>query len=319
MTQEKLRNTREDMVDSFLRTALHDLDHFDDDRIISLSDLRQHILKIQQEALRTTARQHQVSEETLQTAIQNSSSSSEKLNLAARRAFCRIVLSMDLDRFVVNQNARNPTDNDMLQFLGLVITAHDEGFIGRIHSKDMAQEIFWKALGYDPVLANQSLQDRIREYNNNPGAELVLVTYQTMVRKLQDDGVTRVVAVQYSEFNPDGTTTDMLDDPIPRSGTMERTTSAPPNNHIQQNTVPWQIETLRHQLMQEIQSMQGSERDRIIQQARETAKSVLAKVTQPDLTLEQRTLFLSSLDEETQRLMIINKLWQEDSASIERN
>jgi hypothetical protein len=317
MTQEGLHNTRKEMLDSFLRTVIHDLDHLDENRMISsLSDLRQHILQIQQVALRDTARQYQVSEEVFLTAIQNSSSSSsEQLNLVARRAFCRVVLHMDLNKVVIPTNG-SPTDNDILEFLGLMITAYDEGFIGTTHSKDMAQEIFWKALGYDSVLANQSLQNRVHE-NNDPGAQLILETYQTMIRKLQDDGVTRVVAVQYSEFNPVGTT-NMDDDTVPRSSTMDRTTCASQNDQVQQQpSVPQQMETLRHKIMQEIQSMQQSERDILIQHARETAESVLAKVSRPYLSMEQRMLLLTSLDEETQRLMIIDKLWQRESSSIE--
>ena len=131
-------------------------------------------------------------------------------------------------------------------------------------------------------------------------------TINTRLSDTDKGGVTRVVATSHSEYTLD-----------PRTGQAQLAGGAPPKQRIQEqvdesqfkeeNRMQVAVSSLQQDIQREFDSLTTSEREAKVQEAHATT----IKVMQQAASLPPgpaRIQFLQSIDENTQRLMIINKL-----------
>ena len=218
------------------------------------------------------------------------------------------------------------------------------------------QRMFLKALGYDPDFATREIkakfyQDTLHNNEDTMGEsspslqstftatvaamEAALVeataasTHDTFFaghhggKTSNDDGVTKVVAVSYSEKLIDETTGEEIltlsEDASPRVETMdgkdgarepqqESAEASRERERREQIRLSQQASLLQQEILGELLTMRDEERDAKLQQAREASQSVLQKAMQLPPGPE-RIAVLTSVTPETQRLMAMHKVW----------
>jgi len=216
---------------------------------------------------------------------------------------------------------------------------------------EYVQRLFLKALGYEPDFATRAIKQRFyheHEHSNNDlqstfhatvaAMESALVeatansTYDTFFsgQSASDagDGVTKVVAVEYSEKLIDQETGEELitltEDASPHAETMagdesERGSSSQPPpaadadtaaqaSREQQFRLAQQASALQQEILGELLSLRDEEREAKLTLAREATESVLQKAMERPPGPERVAVF-TSIDPATQRLMAMHKLW----------
>lgn len=205
------------------------------------------------------------------------------------------------------------------------------------------QRMFLRALGYDPDYGTREIKRLFYDKDSNcdehlrsnfacmaqrMGAVLREATAVAMRDAFvtdNDDNVTRVVSVVYSEKLIDEATgkviatTSVHEDDAPYSETMQGQIDAEQDNspelaaareqmRREEFRVARQAAVLQQEILGELLSMRDEERDIKLLQAKETVNDVLRKAMQIPAGPE-RISFITSLDPATQRLMAMQKLW----------
>jgi len=203
------------------------------------------------------------------------------------------------------------------------------------------QRMFLKAIGYEPDFATRAIKEKFYHDNNDSiDASLQSTFTATIVAmeaalvqaaassmhdtffsdKEETDGVTKVVAVQYSEKLIDETTGEELltlsEDASPQVETMadskgDRESSDEAKAQAErreQLRLAQQASVLQQQILGELLTMRDEEREAKLEQAREATRTVLQKAMQFPPGPE-RVAVLTSVDPATQRLMAMHKLW----------
>jgi len=218
------------------------------------------------------------------------------------------------------------------------------------------QRMFLRALGYDPDFATREIkakfyQDTLHNngYTTGESSSSLQSTFEATVAAMEaalveataasthdtffaghhggkesnDDGVTKVVAVSYSEKLIDETTGEEIltlsEDASPRVETMvgkdgarepqqEWAEASRERERREQIRLSQQASVLQQEILGELLTMRDEERDAKLQQAREASQSVLQKAMQLPPGPE-RIAVLTSVTPETQRLMAMHKVW----------
>jgi hypothetical protein len=203
------------------------------------------------------------------------------------------------------------------------------------------QRMFLRALGYDPDYGTREIKRLFYEGSQVDEDEPLRSTFASMAAAMEavlmeataaathdtffdDDNVTRVVSVTYSEKLIDEETgleiATMNEDAAPRSETMAEQeeseqlddspglAAAKEQKRREEFRVARQAAVLQQELLGELLSMRDEERDAKLQKAKEVVSDVLQKAMQLPAGPE-RISFITSLDPNTQRLMAMQKLW----------
>lgn len=227
------------------------------------------------------------------------------------------------------------------------------------------QRLFLKALGYEPNFATQEIKQKFYHENNQycapadheDGNNNLQTTFRATVKAMESalveatagsthdtffsgqsasdagDGVTKVVAVEYSEKLIDKETGEELltltEDASPHAETMagdegERGLSSQSASTAaaagqtaeveqasaqeQQFRLAQQASALQQEILGELLSLRDEEREAKLTLAQEATDSVLQKAMERPPGPE-RVAVLTSIDPATQRLMAMHKLW----------
>ena len=118
-------------------------------------------------------------------------------------------------------------------------------------------------------------------------------------------GVTRVVSVNFSEkmVDPSGATLSS-DQTVPSSQSMEQQTE---DRQKQQLKVAQQASVLQQEILRELLNMPEEDRQAKLVQAQEASEDFIRKAA--EIPGPERVAFLRSINAETQRLMLMHRLW----------
>lgn len=307
----------------------------------------------------------------------------ERMNDAARLAFCRLVLyseslhdsaefsnSIPRSRDLISSGV-SMKHSDLLEFCGmcqtavrldiviqhlrkgvplfenLVVAAEAAVSESRTlmfpHERlERIQRMFLRALGYDPDYGTREIKRMF--YNGTDESEYdeqLHATFSSMAQQMDavlveataaashdtffanDDSVTRVVSVAYSEKLIDEVTGQEImtvhEDAVPRPETMdgqqededdspELIAAAREQNRRDEFALARQAAVLQQEILGELLSMRDEEREVKLRSAQETVNKVLHTAMQIPAGSE-RVSYITSLDPATQRLMAMQKLW----------
>jgi hypothetical protein len=194
------------------------------------------------------------------------------------------------------------------------------------------QQLCWRTVGWESAYASEQLQSLFSPGNDISDNYQALLRDENVVEALTkyasamtvaaanasvlpnaDDGTTRVVQVSYSEkfiSLPESTMNDNDDNIV---GSL----SAPTSNSIQEHGTSQQRQqldiahktaTLQQQLWNDFQSLSHSEQIKTLDRARRVQEAFLVNIknTPPG---SERVMLMQSMDGETQRLLVVYKLW----------
>jgi hypothetical protein len=209
----------------------------------------------------------------------------------------------------------------------------------------LIQRMFLRALGYQPdhgvhelkrimdletpidgetdLSGNQMIQDTVRSTMQKMETLLLGCDHQlsdyTPARRLDDNDVTRVVSVSYSEKIIDAVTGEEIltlsNDSAPCSQTMAQDTiEFPAESETRQLKShdefrgAHEAAQLQNDILSDLESMSDAARSTKLELARETVDQVL-QMTCSIPKMSERIAFMRSLDPEQQRLMAMHKIW----------
>eukprot|EP00573_Skeletonema_grethae_P002396 CAMPEP_0201689504 /NCGR_PEP_ID=MMETSP0578-20130828/3082_1 /ASSEMBLY_ACC=CAM_ASM_000663 /TAXON_ID=267565 /ORGANISM="Skeletonema grethea, Strain CCMP 1804" /LENGTH=376 /DNA_ID=CAMNT_0048174167 /DNA_START=104 /DNA_END=1231 /DNA_ORIENTATION=+ len=272
----------------------------------------------------------------------------EKTNEVAREAFVRSVLFLEMRDSSDNSHERNLhthadlSKSALMEYLGLAITAmrlpEIQSFLfnGTSVKVDIESEVFstseerllyiqrllWKAVGWEPDNASDQMKHLMEEgnselMNDNEVMETVMkytssvrvaVTNASMGSDLTEsmsttDGTTRVVNVTYSEKVVTSETIQSLS--APTSNSMNE------HKHEQQSLeqkAQRDVAKLRQDIHDEFVSLPPDEQGKTLAKAKQAQDAFLQKVMSTPPGAE-RVMLMKSIDFETQKLLIIHKMW----------
>mmetsp|Transcript_3149 Transcript_3149/g.4842 ORF Transcript_3149/g.4842 Transcript_3149/m.4842 type:complete len:372 (-) Transcript_3149:54-1169(-) len=271
----------------------------------------------------------------------------EKTNEAAREAFVRSVLFLEMrddSNHSHDRNLHTHADLDrsaLMEYCGLAITAMRLPEIQRFLSngtkvqEDIKSEVFsipeerllyiqrllWKAVGWEPDTASDQIKHLMEGnselMNDNEVMETVMkytssvrvaATNASMGSDLTEslsttDGTTRVVNVTYSEKVVTSETIQSLSAPTQNSMNEHKNEQQSLEQKAQRD-----VAKMRQEIHDEFMSLSPDEQNKTLAKAKQTQDAFLQKVMSTPPGAE-RVILMKSIDFETQKLLIIHKMW----------
>jgi len=281
----------------------------------------------------------------------NSSSNVQRsvdhMNNAARQSFCRLCLQADWSKHDLT-SAGQVKDADILEFCGMCEVAVtlpqvlnflrtgkplwgiDCDTIFPQKRLESIQRQFLIALGYDPDFGTREIKKRFYYCCEDQKEQDALShTFNVMAEKMrtvlteattaamhdnffsEDDGVTRVVSVQYSEKILDEKTGQEITavDAAPRSESMsEQVNGEDIEQRREQLRLAREASFVQQEILGELLSMRDEEREVMLSEAKQVTDAFLQEATKMPAGPE-RISFLTSIDPKTQRFLVMHKLW----------
>ncbi len=271
----------------------------------------------------------------------------EKTNEVAREAFARSVLFSEMcdgPNNSLERNLHTHADLDrsaLMEFCGLVIAAmrlpEIQSFLfnGTRIKEDIKSEVFstseerllyiqkllWKAVGWEPDNASDQMKHLMEGnselMNDNEVMETVM-KYTSSVRVAATnasmgsdltgnmnttDGTTRVVNVTYSEKVVTSDTIQSLSAPTSNSMNEHKNEEQSMEQKAQRD-----VAKLRQDIHDEFMSLSPDEQSKTLTKAKQAQNAFFQKVMSTPPGAE-RVMLMKSIDFETQKLLIIHKMW----------
>jgi len=189
------------------------------------------------------------------------------------------------------------------------------------------QRLIWRALGWDPEFASSQLRQLFSSHDQSSSvimtdsavAEALTKYVSTMTVAINnsaaipmnDDGITRVINVSYSEKivtvpqNMDNEDSTIASLSAPTSNAMHEHSSVQQRHQLD---IAQKTTQLQQQIWNEFEGLSSGEQVKTIEKAEKLQKQFLEKVmnTQPG---PDRVLLMQNLSGEEQKLLVLHKLW----------
>lgn len=249
-------------------------------------------------------------------------------------ALCTVVVRLPNVHDHLLDAQQSPLWKDIVIPCSTASENRQSGLIPPIKRVENLQRLLLQAMGYDAEMGMKELARQLQA-DNNDDVELVEAIRNSTaammesllgdipgsnqsekrLSDLNEGGFTRIVSVQHSERivnveNAENGTQIQTMGAAPTSQSMHSDSNDGTSSREQEWDMAKKAAALRESLAQELKNMNEMDRTNLMQQAEQALQNFQEQAMQRPAGSE-RVEFLRSMDAETQRLLAMHRIWQE--------